>query len=98
MQVRQDEDLRRPYWIEEGKATVFPFTRRIMLENQLDEARLFLEQYPYPTSRTDSLGRVVIDRQTVEAFADTLRGSPATLSVEPDTVAIRTPSSEDVNK
>lgn len=89
MRVQQDEDLRRPYWVEEGEATVFPFTRRITLENELDEARLFLEGYSYPATRTDTLGRVVIDRQTAQSFADTLRGSPEALSTDPDTAVLR---------
>lgn len=94
LRVQQDEDLRRPYWIEEGNATVFPFTQRITLENQLDSLRLFLDRYSYPTSRTDSLGRIVIDRQTAKRFVDTLRGSPTSLSVQPDTVEIRQPPSD----
>lgn len=94
LRVQQDEDLRRPYWIEEGSALVFPFTRRVTVENQLDSIRLFVERYPYPTARTDSLGRVVLARSTVEAFADTLHGTPVSLSVQTDTAHIRTPPAE----
>lgn len=95
MRVQQDDDLRRPYWIEEGNARVFPFTRRITLENELDRLQLFLEQYPYPSSRTDDEGRVVIRRDTVQQFADTLRGAPASLPARPDTVQINKPPSID---
>jgi len=92
MRVQQDDDLRRPYWIEAGDAEVFPFTRRITFENQLDSLRLFLENYPYPTTRTDDEGRVVISRDTAEQFVDTLRGPPATFPRPVDTVDIRSSS------
>ena len=85
LRVRQDDNLRRPYWIEEGEAMVFPFTRRITFQNQLDSLRLFLERYPYPTTRSDEQGQIVITRRTVQSFADTLRGAPVELSTSPDT-------------
>lgn len=92
MRVRQDDDLRRPYWIEKGEATVFPFTRRIMIQDRLDSVRVYFERYRYPRTRTDDAGRIVIDRQTAQSILDTLRGTPVSLSVDPDTVDIRTPS------
>jgi hypothetical protein len=44
-----------------------------------------LEGYPYPLDRRDARGRIVITRDTAEAFVDTLRGDPVSLDVEPDT-------------
>jgi len=85
LRVQQDDNLRRPYWIREGEAMVFPFTRRITLQNQLDSLRLLLERYPYPDSRTDEEGRVVITRDTAEQYVDTLRGSPVPVPESPDT-------------
>lgn len=95
MRIRQDDDLRRPYWIEEGKATVFPFARRITLQNQLDSLQLFLERYPYPVSQTDDEGRIVITRDKARQFFDTLRASPSTVSVLPDTVWGGAPPSDE---
>lgn len=86
LRVQQDDNLRRPYWIEAGEARVFPFMERITLENQLDSLQLLLEGYPYPTVRTDERGRVVIRRDTAEQFADTLRGDPVSVSETPDTI------------
>lgn len=94
MRVQQDDDLRRPYWIEEGEARVFPFARRITLQNRLDSLRLLLERYPYPTSRTDDKGRIVITRETAQQFFDTLRASPSTVPVSADTVRGNAPTSE----
>lgn len=94
MQARQDDDLRRPYWIEAGEALVFPFTERLILENRLDSSRVFLEQYPFPRARLDDRGRLVIDRQAAQSFVDSLRGDPVSLSVQPDTVEIRAAPSE----
>ena len=85
LRVQQDDKLRRPYWIEKGEAMVFPFTRRITLENQMGRFRLLLERYPYPTTRRDAEGRIVIDRAAAQRFADTLRATPASVPAAPDT-------------
>lgn len=86
MRVQQDDNLRRPYWIEEGDARVFPFLRRITLQNQLDSLRLLFERYSYPVSRTDDEGRIVITRDDARQFFDTLRASPSTGPSSSDTV------------
>jgi len=93
IRVQQDDSLRRPYWIREGEAMVFPFARRITLQNQLDSLRLLLDQYPYP-SRTDDEGRIVITRDAAEQYADTLRGSPVPVPGSPDTVLGTAPPTE----
>ncbi len=85
IRITRDSDLRRPYWLEEGRATVFPAENRIVLEQQLDSIRLFLNGYPFPTSRRDEEGRIVVDRQVAQAFADTVRGAPVRLATTPDT-------------
>lgn len=88
LRVQQDDDLRRPYWIEAGEALVFSFTERITIENELDRLQLLLEQHPYPTTRRDSLGRIRIDRAAATRFADTLRSTPVALPELPvDTVS-----------
>ena len=86
LQVQQDDNLRRPYWVREGEAAVFPFARRITLQNQLDSLRLLVERYPYPVSRTDDEGRIVITRDKVQRFLDTLRAAPTTVPSSPDTI------------
>ncbi|PSQ74048.1 MAG: hypothetical protein BRD39_02710 [Bacteroidetes bacterium QH_9_64_21] len=91
VRVQQDDDLRRPYWIEPGEVQVFPFTRRITVENQLDSLRLFLEDYPYPITQTNEEGRIIISRDTAEQFADTLREAPASFPTPSDTVRIGPP-------
>lgn len=91
LRVRRNGDLRRPYWIEEGEARVFPFTNQISFEENLDNARFFLGRYPYPSPERDGLGRIVIDRETVESFADTARGRPQSLSASVDTISLDDP-------
>jgi len=86
IRIQRDDDLERPYWIEEGEAETFPFQERVVLDNELGDIRLFVAGYPYLGGRPDTTGRLVITRSEVEAFADTLRGAPATLSVTPDTI------------
>lgn len=94
LRVQQDDDLRRPYWIQDGEAVVFPFVRRITLQNQLDSLRLLVERYPYPVSRTDDRGRIVITRDTARRFLDTLRAGPSTVPSSPDTIRGTVPASE----
>lgn len=94
IRIRRDSDLRRPYWIQEGEAAVFPFRRRITLENELSDVRLFLEGYPFPLSPQDTAGSVEITRSEAEAFADTLRGEPTTLTVPQDTIPAGGPVGE----
>ena len=86
LRVQQDDNLRRPYWIEEGEARVFPFTERVTLQNRLDSLQLLLEGYRYPITSTDAEGRVIIRRDTAEQFADTLRGAPVSITATPDTI------------
>ena len=68
IKVQVDDDLRRPYWIEQGDTVQFAARNRIILEQKLDVVRLLLEGQPYPTTAVDSLGRVVITRQVARAY------------------------------
>ncbi|WP_263786298.1 helix-turn-helix domain-containing protein [Salinibacter grassmerensis] len=86
LRVQQDDNLRRPYWIEAGEARVFPFAERVTLQNQLDSLEVLLEGYRYPITSTDEQGRVIIRRDTAEQFADTLRGPPLSIPESPDTI------------
>ena len=78
IRITQDDDLRRPYWIEEGNSKAFPVLNRIVLEQEqaLENIKLLVEGHPYPTNRRDEEGRIVITRETVQAFADSLSGTP----------------------
>jgi len=91
IRIRRDDDLRRPYWIGEGQAQVFPFEQRVTIQNELTDVKLFLAGYPYPVSPADTAGGLEITRSQAEAFVDTLRGAPASLSVTPDTIAVGAP-------
>ncbi|HHP7237231.1 helix-turn-helix domain-containing protein [Longibacter sp.] len=84
IRIQRDNDLRRPYWINEGEYAVFPFTDRIIVWDQLENVDVLLENYPYPET-TDVRGRLVITRDSAQTFADTVRGSPAQYSTPPDT-------------
>ena len=72
IRVQVDRDLRRPYWIEQGDSMQFRFTERIILENQLDDIQLRLDGHPYPTDRRDAEGRIVITREQLQAYLDSL--------------------------
>ncbi len=75
IRIRVDRDLRRPYWIEQGDSMQFRFTERIILENQLDDIQLRLDGHPYPTDRRDAQGRIVITRELLQAYLDSLARS-----------------------
>jgi hypothetical protein len=97
LRIRRDDDLRRPYWIEGGQAAVFPFSDQMIIDDQDGEdlaavRALLIEGHPYPLDRRGADGRLVITRDTVEAFVDTLRGAPAALEVAPDTNRIPPPA------
>jgi hypothetical protein len=92
IRIRRDTDLRRPYWIEGGRASVFPFSDRVIIEEELDKVDLYLERYPYPVTATDARGRIVINRDSARAFVDTLRGDPPALDASTDTIPIPPPA------
>lgn len=90
--IERDEDLRRPYWIVEGEAEVFPFQERVTIENELPNVRLFVEGYPYPVQPEDTTDGLELTRSGLQSFVDTLRGAPASLSVSPDTIPVGPPT------
>jgi hypothetical protein len=91
LRIERDEDLRRPYWIVEGEAEVFPFQERVTVENELPNVRLFVEGYPYPVQPEDTTDGLELTRSGLQSFVDTLRGAPASLSVSPDTIPVGPP-------
>lgn len=89
VRVQRDNDLRRPYWVEEGDAVVLPFQDRIAIEGQFDQFTLLIEERPMPLEPLDTQGRRVLSRADLEAWADTTRTSPASeLPVPADTLRI----------
>jgi cytoskeletal protein RodZ len=91
LRIERDEDLRRPYWIVEGEAEVFPFQERVTVENELPNVRLFVEGYPYPVQPEDTSEGLELTRSGLQSFVDTLRGAPPSLSVSPDTIPVGPP-------
>ena len=92
LRIERDEDLRRPYWIVEGEAEVFPFQERVTVENEFPNVRLFVEGYPYPVQPEDTTDGLELTRSGLQSFVDTLRGAPASLSVSPDTIPVGPPT------
>lgn len=92
--IERDEDLRRPYWIENGEAGVFPFQEEVTLENQLSDVQLFVEGHLYSVEPADTVGGLQLTRSQIESFVDTLRGEATTLSVTPDTIPVGEPSEQ----
>jgi len=89
LRIQRDDDLRRPYWIEAGEAAVFPFERRVIVSDPGEDIdRILVEGYPYPADRTDAQGRLVLTRDSIQSFADTLRGAPDEVAAPADTIAI----------
>ena len=68
IRVTVDDDLRRPYWLEQGDSMAFAPTNRIVVEEQLDDIQLKIEGIEYPTDRRDDLGRIVITRDSVRTY------------------------------
>ena len=80
LRVKEDDDLRRPYWIEAGADTTFQAQNRIVFgppldatgEQPLDMMSLQLEGRDYPTDRRNSQGEIVITRASAQAYLDSL--------------------------
>jgi hypothetical protein len=66
--VKIDNDLRRPYWLDQGDSMRFYISERLVVEDNLDAMQILLEGFSYPIYETDSLSRVVIDRDSAQAF------------------------------
>jgi hypothetical protein len=92
IRIQRDDDLRRPYWIQEAEASVFPFEDRVVLQNEFADIRVFVEGYPYPFPPDDTTGGAEITREEVQSFVDTLRGAPPSLAVTPDTIPVGEPN------
>lgn len=71
--IRRDDDLRRPYYIDVGQAALFPAQDQIILEEALEDIQLLVNGLEYPVSPHIANGQLVITRDTVEAFLDTVR-------------------------
>jgi hypothetical protein len=93
IRIQRDDDLRRPYWIQEGDADVFPFQERATIQGGLANVQVLIEGYPYPVQSQDTTEGLEITRSDVEAFVDTLRGNPVSLPASADTIAIGEPNS-----
>lgn len=94
IRIERDDDLRRPYWIENGEAGVFPFQEEVILENELSDVQLFVEGHPFPVEPADTVGGLQLTRAQIASFVDTLRGEATTLSVTPDTIPVGEPSAQ----
>ena len=66
--IRVDNDLRRPYWIDEGDSLDFWFDNQVTVEDNLDKMVILFESLEYPIVSTDSTAKVVISRDSANAF------------------------------
>lgn len=68
--IKRDTDLRRPYWLDQGDTMLVYLKNRAIIEDNLVSMQILIDGYAYPIYRTDSLARVVISRDSVQAFLD----------------------------
>jgi hypothetical protein len=69
MRATIDDDVRRPYWIEEGESLNMNVRQRIVIDpERLGNVRLQVEGRDYPMDRRDEGDRIVITREDVQAF------------------------------
>lgn len=87
LQVRIDDDLRRPYWIESDSALVFSFEEQIMLERRLHLIRLFADSYEIALDTVDIERPFVLTRSMLEQLA--ADGKLVAAVVPPATDSIR---------
>lgn len=72
IRVTIDRDLRRPYWVEHDSTEMFRFTNRIVLEREVDKARLGLDGFVLPGHWMQEDGSYVVDRTVAQAWFDSL--------------------------
>ena len=77
IRVTVDDDLRRPYWLEQGDSMVFRPRQRIVIEELLDNIRLSVLGERYPTNRRDAQNRIVVTRDSVQAYLRSLAAGTA---------------------
>lgn len=66
--AKVDRDLRRPYWLDQGDSLEFWFSNQVTVEDNLDMMMLLFEGVDYDIVDTDSTARVVINRDSANAF------------------------------
>ena len=66
--IKVDNDLRRPYWLNEGDSMLFRIQNRVIIEDNLETMAILLENKLYPIYDRDTTARVDITRDSVQAF------------------------------
>ena len=66
--VQVDNDLRRPYWLDQGDSSLFHFRSRIVVEEELQVMRIRIGNYEYPAEGLESTSRLVVNRDSLRAF------------------------------
>lgn len=88
LQVRIDDDLRRPYWIEQDSAMVYSFEDRIALERRLDRIRLFADNYEIALDTVDLEQPFELSRGVLERLAANGRLVAAEVPPAADTIRV----------
>lgn len=66
--LQRDRDLRRPYWLDQGDSLMFYIRDRVIIQEHLADMKILIEGMSYPILQTDSLARVVINRDSIQTF------------------------------
>ena len=74
--VQVDNDLRRPYWLDQGDSSVFYFVRRMAIEEGLDVMRIQVDSFQYSSSFVDASGRLIITRDSLRGFLQQITFTP----------------------
>lgn len=82
VRIKRDEDLRRPYWVEQGEAAVFPAQQEISIGSFPDDVALLLNGYPWTRPIQ---GEITITRADARSFLDSVAAAPVDLDVPADT-------------
>lgn len=72
VRIQVDQDLRRPYWVENGDSITFAMERRIVVQDLLERLDVRVEGVPYPLDQFAGRERVEINRDSVESFVRSL--------------------------
>lgn len=73
IRVTVDNDLRRPYWIDQGGSMTFRMADRIILEQQLDSVTVQVEGMSYPVSRAPGEDRATLTRDEIRSWFSSIQ-------------------------
>ena len=86
IRVHVDDDLRRPYWIEQGSVWAFEFDDQLEIEEEIEHITLFVDQFAIALDTVQSGASVKLSRTVLTERLEAGLLAPADVPVASDTI------------